>query len=180
MLSQVQRLTKEPPGAQTGGDALPEPKLGRADASPSLAQDWSGQPPHTALCCRGVASELILTSRNSAHAQGHANDLRDAQVFSHTSRIVASDLSDCRDADLVVVSAGTSQSSMTTSRFDTLREHVAIFRELIPRLVSQNPSANFLIASNPVDVLTYAAWNWSGLPPSRVLGSGTSTPFARV
>jgi L-lactate dehydrogenase len=128
----------------------------------------------------GLAAELILINRDKKRAQAHADDLRDSQVFSHASRIVAGDLSECWDADIVLVTAGVSQSSQNTSRLDNLKESASILRNIIPAIASQNASAIFVIATNPVDVLTYAAWKWSGLPASRVLGSGTILDTSRL
>jgi L-lactate dehydrogenase len=128
----------------------------------------------------GLAAELILINRDKRRAQAHADDLRDAQIFSHASRIVAGDLSECWDADIVLVTAGASQSSQNTSRLDNLKESAAMLRSIIPAIAAQNASAIFVIATNPVDVLTYAAWKWSGLPASRVLGSGTSLDTSRL
>jgi L-lactate dehydrogenase len=67
-----------------------------------------------------------------------------------------------------------------TSRLDNLHETAAILKGLVSNVVRYNPHGILLIASNPVDVLTYAAWKWSGLPPGRVIGSGTSLDTSRL
>jgi L-lactate dehydrogenase len=65
------------------------------------------------------------------------------------------------------------------SRLDGLKETAEIVHGLVRDVAKQNPRGILLIASNPVDVLTYAAWKWSGLPPNRVIGSGTVLDTAR-
>jgi L-lactate dehydrogenase len=155
----------------------------RPNRPPRIAIVGTGMVGATAaygILLSGLAAELILINRDKKRAQAHADDLRDAQIFSHASRIVAGDLSECWDADIVLVTAGASQSGQNTSRLDNLKESAAILRSIIPAIASQNASAIFVIATNPVDVLTYAAWKWSGLPASRVLGSGTSLDTSRL
>jgi L-lactate dehydrogenase len=106
-------------------------------------------------------------------------DLRDAEVFTHPANVVAGQFADCCSADVVIITAGVSQSGRT-SRLDNLHETAAILKGLIFNVVRHNPQGILLIASNPVDVLTYAAWKWSGFLPSRVIGSGTSLDTSRL
>jgi len=131
-----------------------------------------------ALMMSGMASEIVLIDRDSRRAEGHVNDLRDAEVFSHTTRIFVGDFSDCCSADVTVVTAGMSQSGQE-SRIEGLRATGAILHGLVSDICRQNPPGILLIASNPVDVLTFAAWRWSGLPSGRVIGSGTSLDTSR-
>jgi L-lactate dehydrogenase len=131
-----------------------------------------------ALMMSGVAAEIVLIDRDPRRAEGHANDLRDAEVFSHTTRVFVGDFSDCCSADVTIITAGVSQSGQK-SRTEGLRETGAILHALVSDVCLQNPRGILLIASNPVDVLTYAAWKWSGLPAHRVIGSGTSLDTSR-
>ena len=131
-----------------------------------------------ALMMSGMAAEIVLIDRDSRRAEGHVNDLRDAEVFSHTTRIFSGDFSDCCSAEVTIITAGVSQSGQR-SRMEGLRDTGAILREIVNEVCLQNPRGILLIASNPVDVLTYAAWKWSGLPPGRVIGSGTSLDTSR-
>jgi L-lactate dehydrogenase len=132
------------------------------------------------LLLSDVPADLVLVNRDKQLAEGHADDFRDAQAFGHASRILVGGLSDCRDADIVVVTVGLSQSNLRTSRFEDLTKTAEIFRDLIPRIAAENPFAVIVVASNPVDVLTYAAWKWSGFPSHRVLGSGTRLDTSRL
>jgi L-lactate dehydrogenase len=126
----------------------------------------------------GMVAEIVLIDRDSRRAEGHVNDLRDAEVFSHTTRIFMGDFSDCCSADVTIITAGVSQSGQT-SRLEGLRDTGAILHGLVSEVCLQNPRGILLIASNPVDVLTYAVWKWSGLPAHRVIGSGTSLDTSR-
>jgi L-lactate dehydrogenase len=131
-----------------------------------------------ALMMSGMAAEIALIDRDVRRAEGHVNDLRDAEVFSHTTRVFVGDFSDCCGADITVITAGVSQSGQK-SRAEGLRETGAILHGLVSEVCLQNPRGILLIASNPVDALTYAAWRWSGLPSDRVIGSGTSLDTSR-
>lgn len=131
-----------------------------------------------ALMMSGMAAEIVLIDRDPRRAEGHANDLRDAEVFSHATRVFVGDFRDCCSADVTIITAGISQSGQK-SRTEGLRETGAILHGLVSDVCLQNPRGILLIASNPVDVLTYAAWKWSRLPAHRVIGSGTSLDTSR-
>jgi L-lactate dehydrogenase len=131
-----------------------------------------------ALLISGITAEIILIGRDRQRTEGHVHDLRDAEVFSHRTRIFAGDLGDCCSADITIITAGVSQSG-AKSRLDGMKETATILKGLVHDVVSQNPRGILLIASNPVDVMTYSAWKWSGLPANRVIGSGTSLDTAR-
>ena len=131
-----------------------------------------------ALLLSKTPAEIVLINRDKRRADGHVQDLRDAEVFSHTTRVVAGHFDDCCSADVIIITAGVSQSGQR-SRLESLNETAAILKNLVLRVARCNPHGILLIASNPVDVLTYAAWKWSGLPPNRVIGSGTSLDTSR-
>jgi L-lactate dehydrogenase len=131
-----------------------------------------------ALLLSKTPAEIVLINRDKRRADGHVQDLRDAEVFSHTTRVVAGQFEDCCSADVIIITAGVSQSGQR-SRLESLNETAAILKGLVLKVARCNPHGILLIASNPVDVLTYAAWKWSGLPPNRVIGSGTSLDTSR-
>ena len=132
-----------------------------------------------ALLLSRIPAEIVLIDRDQRRADGHVQDLRDAEVFTHTTKVVAGQYGDCCSADVVIITAGASQSGRT-SRLDNLHETAALLKGLVSDVARYNPHGILLIASNPVDVLTYAAWKWSGLSPSRVIGSGTSLDTSRL
>ncbi|HVR26623.1 MAG TPA: L-lactate dehydrogenase [Candidatus Polarisedimenticolia bacterium] len=131
-----------------------------------------------ALMMSGMGAEIVVIDRASRRAEGQVNDLRDAEVFSQTTGIFVGDLSDCCSADVTFITAGVSQSGQK-SRMEGLRDTGAIVHGLVNDICLQNPRGILLSVSNPVDVLTYAAWKWSGLPAGRVIGSGTSLDTSR-
>jgi L-lactate dehydrogenase len=131
-----------------------------------------------ALLLSRTPAEIVLIGRDKRRVDGHVQDLRDAEVFTHATKVVAGHLDDCCAADVIIIAAGVSQSGRT-SRLDNLKETAAILKGLVLNVARRNPHGILLIASNPVDVLTYAAWKWSGLPPGRVIGSGTSLDTSR-
>lgn len=131
-----------------------------------------------ALLLSGTAAEIVLIDRDKRRAEGHAQDLRDAEVFSHNTRVLVGEFGDCCTADVIILTAGLGQSGLK-SRLDGLKDTAAILKGLVLDVVRHNPGGILLIASNPVDVLTYASWKWSGLPASRVIGTGTSLDTSR-
>jgi L-lactate dehydrogenase len=131
-----------------------------------------------ALLLSGLASEIVLIDANRARAEGEAMDLNHTVPFTHPTRIWAGDYPDCSGAAVTVLAAGASQKPGET-RLDLVQKNTAIWRAIIPEVVKHNPSGILLIATNPVDVLTYAAWRLSGLPARRVIGSGTVLDTSR-
>ena len=132
-----------------------------------------------ALMISGMAAEIVLIDRDLRRAQGQVSDLRDAEVFSHSTRIFAGDLSDCCSADVTLITAGVSQGGQK-SRSEGLQDTGAILHCLVSEVCLQNPRCILVVASNPVDVMTYAVWKWSGLPANRVIGSGTALDTYRL
>lgn len=131
-----------------------------------------------ALLMSGLTAEIVLIDRDRRRAEGHVHDLRDAEVFSHNTHISAGEFGDCCSADITIITTGVAQAGMK-SRLDGLNETAEIVHDLVRDVAEHNPRGILLVASNPVDVLTYAAWKWSGLPPNRVIGSGTVLDTAR-
>jgi L-lactate dehydrogenase len=131
-----------------------------------------------ALLFRGLTSEIVLIDANRAKAEGEAMDLNHAVPFTHSTRIWAGDYAECAGAAVTVITAGAAQKP-GESRLDLVKKNARIFAAIVPEVVKHNPDGILLIATNPVDVLTYVAWKSSGLPPERVIGSGTILDTAR-
>lgn len=131
-----------------------------------------------ALLLSGLAGEIVLIDRNKVKAEGEAMDLRHAVPLTHSTRVWAGDYEDCKGAAITVITAGTSQKPGET-RLDLLQRNFEIIKTIIPEIVKHNPNGLLLIASNPVDILSYASWKISELPASRVIGSGTILDTAR-
>lgn len=130
------------------------------------------------LLLSGLASEIVLIDNNPSKAEGEAMDLSHAMPLSHPARIWAGGYENCSGAAIVVITAGTAQKPGET-RLDLAQRNADIFRQIIPNVMRHNPHAILLVATNPVDILTYAALKLSGLPRSQVLGSGTVLDTAR-
>jgi L-lactate dehydrogenase len=131
-----------------------------------------------ALLLGGLASEIVLIDANRAKAEGEAMDLNHAVPFTHPTRVWAGEYRDCAGAVVTVLAAGAAQKPGET-RLDLIKKNAAIWRSIVPEVVKPNPDGILLVATNPVDVLTYAAWKLSGLPQKRVIGSGTILDTAR-
>ncbi|MGF2615152.1 L-lactate dehydrogenase [Rossellomorea vietnamensis] len=132
-----------------------------------------------ALLNQGVARELVLIDLNKEKAEGDARDLNHGLPFSSPLKIWAGDYSDCSDADLVVITAGANQGPGET-RLDLVEKNIKIFKSIVGEVMKSGFDGIFLVATNPVDILTYATWKFSGLQKERVIGSGTILDTARL
>lgn len=131
-----------------------------------------------ALVTQNIGREIGIIDTNAAKAEGDAIDLSDALAFTGPKRIYVSDYADCGDADLIVLTAGAAQKPGET-RLDLINKNLRIFKSIVDQVMASGFDGIFLVATNPVDILTYATWKFSGLPAHRVIGSGTSLDSAR-
>lgn len=128
---------------------------------------------------RGLAKEIILVDKNRAKAVAQASDLSHGSMFLPPVEISAGDIRDCRDSHVVVITAGAKQAPGQT-RLQLAAENVRMIQGIVPPILDAAPDTILLIVSNPVDILTYAALRVSGgLPPERVIGSGTVLDTSR-
>ncbi|EHI73898.1 L-lactate dehydrogenase [Streptococcus criceti] len=132
------------------------------------------------LVNQGIAQELgiIEIPQLFEKAVGDALDLSHALAFTSPKKIYAAKYEDCADADLVVITAGAPQKPGET-RLDLVGKNLAINKSIVTEVVKSGFNGIFLVAANPVDILTYATWKFSGFPKERVIGSGTSLDTAR-
>lgn len=131
-----------------------------------------------ALQLRGLASEIVLINSNRQRAQGEAMDINHGSQFTKPVRVWAGDYKDCRDADIIVLAAGASQKPGDT-RLDLLRNNASILQRTLAPALKYIENNILLVASNPVDILTYLAWRMTGLPSHQIIGSGTILDTAR-
>ncbi|MFV8826645.1 L-lactate dehydrogenase [Alkalihalobacterium sp. APHAB7] len=131
-----------------------------------------------ALLNQGVTDEMVLIDLNKEKAAGDAMDLNHGLPFSSPMKIWAGTYADCKDADIVVITAGANQAPGET-RLDLVEKNTAIFHKIVSEVMNSGFNGIFLVATNPVDILTYATWKFSGLPKERVIGSGTILDTAR-
>lgn len=131
-----------------------------------------------ACVTQGIGREIGIIDMNQDKADGDAMDLSDALAYTSPCDIYGASYSDCHDADIVVITAGAPQKPGET-RLDLVNKNVRIMKNVIDNLMSSGFNGLILVASNPVDIMTYAAQKFSGLPKNRVFGSGTSLDSAR-
>jgi L-lactate dehydrogenase len=131
-----------------------------------------------ALMQRGIASEMVLINNIAERAVGEMMDLNHGLSFAKPMKIIAGDYKDLAGAKVVVVTAGAAQLPEET-RLELLERNAEVFLSIIPKIVEHNPDGIILIATNPVDILTYISLKESKLPPSKVVGSGTILDTSR-
>lgn len=133
-----------------------------------------------ACLIRGVGKTVALFDLNAAKTRAEVLDLQHGLQFVPMANVMGSDdIEVCRDADVVVITAGAKQKPGQT-RLDLAGANVAMCRTLVPQLLDVAPDAILLLITNPVDVLTYAALKFSGLPSGRVFGTGTVLDSSRL
>lgn len=130
------------------------------------------------LLLRERVSELVLIDANKDKALGEALDMNHGLPFTGGVKLWAGDYSDCADADVIVIAAGASQRPGET-RIDLLKRNAGIFDTIIQNIVKYNDHGIILVATNPVDILSYVSLKKSGFPSNRVIGSGTLLDSAR-
>lgn len=131
-----------------------------------------------ALAITGYASEVIIMDRNKALAVAQAEDIAHAVPFMSATRVRAGEYADLEGAGIVILSAGVSQKPGET-RLELLSRNAAVFREIVGEVLTVAENPILLVASNPVDAITFITQRLSGLPPQRVIGSGTILDTAR-
>jgi L-lactate dehydrogenase len=133
-----------------------------------------------ALLNQGVADELVMIDLNKEKSEGDAMDLNHGLAFAPANKkIWFGDYQDCQSADIVVITAGANQKPGET-RLDLLEKNTAIFKSIVGSVMASGFDGIFIVATNPVDILTYMTWKFSGLPVHRVIGSGTILDTARL
>jgi L-lactate dehydrogenase len=130
------------------------------------------------LAQSGLADEIALRDHNHELALGQVLDLAHGQAFFPSVQIRVAQAEDYADAHMIVITAGAKQRP-GESRLDLLQRNVKITYDIVDEIVLQKSSAVVLIVSNPVDILTYAAYKRSGWPRGRIIGSGTVLDSAR-
>jgi L-lactate dehydrogenase len=175
-----------PMPAQPVSGTAPAPTGGRATESPEahptrVAIVGAGAVGSTfafGLLLSGLAAEILLVDANVRRAEGEAMDLLHAVPFAKTARVWSGPIEECRGAAITVIAAGAAQKPGET-RLDLVRKNAAIFRQIVPAVASANPGGIIVVATNPVDVLSYLTYRISGLPSARVIGSGTILDTSR-
>lgn len=133
-----------------------------------------------AMLNQNICDELCLIDINKERAEGEAMDLSHGLPFAPSSmKIYSGDYTDCTDMDMIAICAGVPQLEGETRR-DLLQKNYKVFKTIVKPIVENGFNGVFLVASNPVDVMTKVVLDLSGFPPERVIGSGTSLDTARL
>lgn len=127
-----------------------------------------------------LCKELVIVDIDEKKALGEVIDLNHGIPFvSSPTKITAGNYSDCHDADIVVITAGRGQREGET-RLDLLNSNARIIKSIVSEIMKSGFDGIMIVASNPVDILAHLAWKYSGLPKSRVFGTGTWLDTARL
>ncbi|MCU0496052.1 MAG: L-lactate dehydrogenase [Anaerolineae bacterium] len=134
-----------------------------------------------AMVMNGVGREIILIDQDHLRAESEADDIFHAVPFAHPLEIRSGDYPDLAGCRIVIIAAGSNQKEGET-RLQLLGRNAAIFRQIIPQILTHAPQTLLLVATNPVDVMTHLTARFAaefGVPSHRVIGSGTTLDTAR-
>ncbi len=134
-----------------------------------------------ALVMSGVGREIVLVDIKRSRAEAEADDLFHAVPFAHPLTVRAGDYPDLAGARVVVIAGGVAQKPGET-RLHLLQRNAEVFHQIVPSVLRYASDAVLLVVSNPVDIMTHLAAHFAapfGVPPSRVIGSGTTLDTAR-
>lgn len=132
-----------------------------------------------ALIMEGLASELVIVDVNKPKAEGEVLDLSHGAGFIKPVDITSGDYENTKNSDIIIITAGAAQKPGET-RLDLVNKNIKIFESIIPEVVKYSPNSILLVVSNPVDILSYVAYQLSGFPKERVIGSGTVLDTSRL
>lgn len=133
------------------------------------------------LVMQGVVAEIaLIAGHNGKKAWGEALDLQHSMEFQERNvRVFADDYATCRDADVVIITAGPKFDG-TFDRMHMMLDTAGIVRGVVRRVMESGFDGIFVVVSNPVDVMAYLVYRLSGLPKRRVVGTGTVLETARL
>lgn len=132
-----------------------------------------------AIMQTGLFSEMVLLDMDQNKAEGEAMDIMHGMPFAMPINIHAGTYDDIADSDIIIVTAGCNQKPDET-RLQLVHRNIEVYRKIMGEIAKRNVQGILIVVSNPVDILTYAAWKFSGLPRHRVIGSGTVLDTARL
>ena len=125
-------------------------------------------------------NELVLIDLDKERVVGEVMDLNHCLAFAPNKiDIKAGSYEDCKDATMVVIAAGANQEKGET-RMDLIYKNSKIFKDIVTKVMDSGFNGIFLVATNPLDVMTYLTWKYSNLSTNKVIGSGTSLDTSRL
>ena len=131
------------------------------------------------LTVSGIASDIVMIDINGEKALGEALDIRQGTPFCNPANVKAGNYEDAEGSDIVIITSGIARKPGQT-RLELTQTNVNIIKSVADNIVKHAPDATYVIVSNPVDVLTYVFCKYTGIPESRVIGSGTVLDTARL
>ena len=131
------------------------------------------------LVATGSVAEIVLIDVNKPKAEGEALDILQSTPYLHPTKIYSGDYEDAAGSDVVIVTSGVGRKP-GQSRIDLTQTNVNILKSIAPEIVKHAPDAIYLFVANPVDVLTYVFCQITGIPMSRVIGTGTTLDSIRL
>ncbi|MCE1247908.1 MAG: L-lactate dehydrogenase [Firmicutes bacterium] len=130
------------------------------------------------LTISNLADEIVLIDKNEARARGEALDISHCVPFVSPSKIWAGEYKDLEDADIVIVTASIPMLNLK-SRLDLTKKNIPIVQEISEGIKNSGFKGILINVSNPVDILSYFFYKWTGLPANKVIGTGTVLDSAR-
>ena len=132
-----------------------------------------------ALTLRNLASRITLIDVNDRKAAGEADDIQHGIPYMGTSSVRAGDYSDCRNCDLIIITAGRNRRPGET-RLDMIADNIGIMRDVVEKIREYYTHGVIMVVSNPVDILTYKVAEWMDLPNGKVFGTGCILDTSRL
>jgi len=131
------------------------------------------------LTVMGIATDIVMIDINGEKAEGEALDIRQGVPFCSPVNVYAGSYEDANNSDIVIITSGVARKP-GQSRLDLAQVNINMLRTITPQIVKHAPKAKYIIVSNPVDILTYAFYKYSGLPEAQIIGSGTILDTSRL
>lgn len=129
---------------------------------------------------RSYVNKLYLIDLDENRVEGEVMDLNHCLAYAPSKiSINVGHYEDCKDAKIVMIAAGANQKPGET-RTDLIYKNSKIFKDIVNKVMATGFNGIFLVATNPLDVMTYLTFKYSGLPYNQVIGSGTSLDTARL
>ena len=130
---------------------------------------------------QGLCEEIVLIDINKEKAYGEALDMQQSVYFMNRNiKVKAGDYSDCKDADVVIITASAPMPKDSHDRLQMLAPSIKIIKSIVNSTMASGFNGIFIVVSNPVDIMSYITWKESGLPKNQVIGSGTTLDSARL
>lgn len=131
------------------------------------------------LAMRNLAHEIVLIDINKEKAEGEAVDISHCAPIFGSVNLKSGEYSDVKDSDIIILTAGVGRKPGET-RMDLANKNITIMKSIVDEIMKYYNGGIFVIVSNPVDVVTAMVTKWTGLDPSKVIGSGTSLDSIRL